>query len=287
MRFLVLYSRKDAIWKIGDFGFTSVGSSQSIRYSSNARGTPGYRAPELLQGERGSFNNKADIWAMGCILFELAAGKKAFENDEIVHSWWLSGEQFTLILEDRTLDENANYTISNIVNRMIDRNSALRPSASILLEDICNIENAANESSLQSEEFISEGVFTVASSQQDIPGNIHAIDDHAIQECQSAVDKEPLNYWLWHDLSRLYVAKNDINGAIQACLLGIEKSATNPSPLMELSNLYAANGDYKSAILASMKLSTFNPLLLQLALKGSGTPWRLDYETKLKRLLER
>ena len=201
MRFLVLYSRKDSIWKITDFGFTSEGSSRRIQYSSNSRGTSGYRAPELLQDERGSFNNKVDIWAMGCILFELAAGKKAFESDDIVLSWWLSGKQFTLVLEDRTLEENAKCTISDMVNRMINRNSALRPSASVLQEDICHIETMANGSSLQSQEFISEEAFTATSSQQniiadvqslriitapEIPGNVHAADDHTIQKGQTA-----------------------------------------------------------------------------------------------------
>src|SRR5277367_1051702 len=156
MQFLVLYSRKDSIWKITDFGFTSEGSSRRIRDSSNSRGTSGYRAPKLLQGERGSFNNKVDIWVMGCILFELAAGKKAFESDDIVLSWGLSGKQFTLILEDRTLEENAKCTISDIVNCMINRNLALCPSASVLQEDICIIETVTNGSSLQSQEFTSQ-----------------------------------------------------------------------------------------------------------------------------------
>lgn len=44
-------------------------------------GTPGYRAPELLHGR--NFSRKSDVWAIGCLLYELAATgkKKAFSSD--------------------------------------------------------------------------------------------------------------------------------------------------------------------------------------------------------------
>src|ERR1700737_1783823 len=46
-----------------------------------ARGTASYRAPELVQGHA-QYNCKADIFAMGCIFFELSNdGKKAFAAD--------------------------------------------------------------------------------------------------------------------------------------------------------------------------------------------------------------
>ena len=76
MLYAVLYSRKDSEWKLADFGFTSEGTSRSVRSSSLSRGTPGYRAPELLSDTKSVFNNKVDIWSMGCILYELAVGQK-------------------------------------------------------------------------------------------------------------------------------------------------------------------------------------------------------------------
>jgi Tol biopolymer transport system component len=44
-------------------------------------GTAAYMAPEQAKGKR--VDRRADIWAFGCVLFELLAGKKAFEGETI------------------------------------------------------------------------------------------------------------------------------------------------------------------------------------------------------------
>ncbi len=40
-------------------------------------GTPCYISPELCEGM--PYNQKSDIWALGCVLYELASLKRAFE----------------------------------------------------------------------------------------------------------------------------------------------------------------------------------------------------------------
>lgn len=40
-------------------------------------GTPCYISPELCEGK--PYNQKSDIWALGCILYEITTLKKAFE----------------------------------------------------------------------------------------------------------------------------------------------------------------------------------------------------------------
>jgi hypothetical protein len=102
--------------------------------------------------------------------------------------------------------------------------------------------------------------------------------------CLDAIDKEPLNYWLWHELCRYYASKNDLNGAIQACKLQSEKSSTNPSPLMALSNLYAAKTEFKAAVASNDKLAEIRPTWIHLALSAVA---RTPYEIDLKRSLER
>ena len=98
------------------------------------------------------------------------------------------------------------------------------------------------------------------------------IDNHIVVLYKDAIEKEPLNYWLWHNLCKLLVQRDDLDEAIRTCQLGIEMSEDNPSPLMELSNLYALKGDYGTAINTSMKLSFIKPAHFRLALTEPGHP---------------
>jgi len=52
---------------------TGVGS-----VAGHVAGTPGYMSPEQTRGAE--VDQRADIWAFGCLLFELLAGKRAFEG---------------------------------------------------------------------------------------------------------------------------------------------------------------------------------------------------------------
>jgi len=51
----------------------------------DSRGTPGYRAPELLNP--GVYNEKVDIWALGCILYELVKQLPIFDSDSAVYDY--------------------------------------------------------------------------------------------------------------------------------------------------------------------------------------------------------
>src|ERR1700685_2478180 len=84
---LVLCSKKLRQWKIVDFGIMSHGTSDHAISTHASRGTGGYRAPELV-ADVGHFTNKVDIWASGCILFELITGTKAFLNDWAVREYY-------------------------------------------------------------------------------------------------------------------------------------------------------------------------------------------------------
>jgi len=46
-------------------------------------GTPYYLSPEVFQNK--PYGYKSDIWAIGCILYELCTLKKAFDAKNIVN----------------------------------------------------------------------------------------------------------------------------------------------------------------------------------------------------------
>src|SRR5436189_2316638 len=78
---LVLYSLEKNLWKIADFGFSSQSQSNKAVSSTQGRGTPGYRAPELIIYPPIGFTHKVDVWAVGCIFYELVMDVRLFGED--------------------------------------------------------------------------------------------------------------------------------------------------------------------------------------------------------------
>jgi len=62
--------------KVGDFGVSKILSS-TVECARTAIGTPYYLSPELCNNQ--GYNNKSDIWALGCILYELCTLNHTFE----------------------------------------------------------------------------------------------------------------------------------------------------------------------------------------------------------------
>ena len=128
----VLYSHKDQAWKIADFGITSEGTSRNALTTRYSRGTSSYRAPELIRD--GKYTNKIDIWAIGCIFYELVFKSKAFSGDASVLNYALdnisSGHILSLPFEpDIVTDEARKVFISRIILQMLNTDPFKRPEA--------------------------------------------------------------------------------------------------------------------------------------------------------------
>ena len=64
--------------KLGDFGFAKAISNQSM-YAHTYLGTPFYMSPEQIN--ESEYNEKSDIWSLGCIVYEMAALAPPFHAD--------------------------------------------------------------------------------------------------------------------------------------------------------------------------------------------------------------
>ncbi|MCB9741433.1 MAG: protein kinase [Alphaproteobacteria bacterium] len=62
---------------VSDFGLARVEGGEDIVRRGGAAGSPGYMAPEQLT-DASSVDHRADLFGLGCILYELATGLRAF-----------------------------------------------------------------------------------------------------------------------------------------------------------------------------------------------------------------
>ena len=75
-----LFISNDNRIKIGDFGISKQ-LDLNNKYATTSIGTNNYIAPEVVQGK--NYNNKVDIWAFGCIIYELLTLNVCFQSKSL------------------------------------------------------------------------------------------------------------------------------------------------------------------------------------------------------------
>jgi len=81
----VLLSRAGPTWhvRITDFGLTKIRDSppDGSTLTGMLMGTPGYMSPEQARDAK-NVDERADVFSLGCVLYELATGARAYDGDD-------------------------------------------------------------------------------------------------------------------------------------------------------------------------------------------------------------
>ncbi|KOC66603.1 Serine/threonine-protein kinase fused [Habropoda laboriosa] len=72
----------NGVAKLCDFGFARS-MSTGTHVLTSIKGTPLYMAPELI--EERPYDHNADLWSLGCIVYELVVGSPPFQTTSILH----------------------------------------------------------------------------------------------------------------------------------------------------------------------------------------------------------
>lgn len=115
---------------LSDFGLVHGQTMDSLTVTGDVIGTPGYMAPEQVAGDKSTA--AADVWALGCILYELCTGSQAFES---------SGTQALLLkiaaatpIRPSRLDASFPKELETLILSMIAKDPAARPTAKQISE---------------------------------------------------------------------------------------------------------------------------------------------------------
>ena len=75
-----LFLTRDGVLKLGDFGIARDVGASDLTAEGLTVGTHAYMAPEQITGDA-SISGKADLYALGCCLYEMLTGRKPFTGE--------------------------------------------------------------------------------------------------------------------------------------------------------------------------------------------------------------
>ncbi|KAF0246577.1 MAG: hypothetical protein FD180_575 [Planctomycetota bacterium] len=133
---LVLPTPKGGHAKVVDFGLAVDKTAVTrLTVAGDVFGTPAYMAPEQALGLQEIVGPPADVFACGCILYEIVAGKLPFEADQAAASVYNTIHSEPALLS--TLAPKVHPDLETIVSKCLEKDPQRRyPSARELAQDL-------------------------------------------------------------------------------------------------------------------------------------------------------
>ena len=121
-----IFIKNNLTVKIGDFGIAKILSSTSS-YAHTFIGTPYYISPELCKDQ--PYNDKSDVWALGCVLYELCTLNHPFEGGTQV-------EIYEKILTQKFKSINPEYSseLKKMIDLLLEKDERKRPKMKDILK---------------------------------------------------------------------------------------------------------------------------------------------------------
>jgi NIMA (never in mitosis gene a)-related kinase len=119
-----VFLNKDGTVKLGDMNVSKVSKDGFLKTQT---GTPYYASPEVWKDMK--YNNKSDIWSLGCVIYEMVSLKPPFRADDMegLYSKVLEGS-FDPIPKVYSKD------LADTLNLLLNPDPDLRPSCDKILE---------------------------------------------------------------------------------------------------------------------------------------------------------
>ena len=125
LKSLNVFLKKDNDIRVGDLGIAKL-LNQTF-FAKTFIGTPYYLSPEICENK--PYDNKSDVWALGCIIYELCT----FSYPFIANS---QPALFQKILYDKPKPiQNYSKELTNLITKMFNKNSKKRPNCLDILSD--------------------------------------------------------------------------------------------------------------------------------------------------------
>ena len=129
-----IFIKNNLTVKIGDFGIAKILNSTSS-YAHTFIGTPYYISPELCKDQ--PYNDKSDVWSLGCVLYELCTLNHPFEGGTQVEIYEkIMTQKFKAISPEYSLE------LKKMVDLLLEKDEKKRPKMKDILRMKCVIDKA-------------------------------------------------------------------------------------------------------------------------------------------------
>lgn len=112
--------------KLGDFGIARV-LDNTLEQAKTVVGTPYYMSPEVCENK--AYNFKSDLWAVGCILYEMCTLKHAFDANNLL------GLVFKIVQETAPPITGYSEPLCELVKNLLSKN----PEERMGIDEILNL----------------------------------------------------------------------------------------------------------------------------------------------------